>query len=70
MWDPDDLIVAPATVPGRGVRAIVRLGGTGVDDLLAGLFVLPGPLPAAPRAIQATLRPDRLGAGRAALGRP
>lgn len=68
MWDPDDLIVAPATVPGRGIRAIVRLGGTGLDDLLAGLFVLPGPLPAAPRAIQATLRPDRLGAEWGAIG--
>lgn len=61
MWEPDDLIVAPATVPGRGVRAIVRLGGAGLDDVLAGLFVLPGPLPPSPRAIPATLRPDRLG---------
>lgn len=61
MWEPDDLIVAPATVPGRGVRSIVRLGGAGLDDVLAGLFVLPVPLPPSPRAIPATLRPDRLG---------
>jgi len=61
MWEPDDLIVAPATVPGRGVRSIVRLSGEGLDRLLEELFVLPTPLPAGPRAIPATLRPDRLG---------
>lgn len=61
MWEPDDLIVAPATVAGRGVRAIVRLGGAGLDDVLARLFVLPVPLPPSPRAIPATLRPDGLG---------
>lgn len=61
MWEPDDLIVAPATVPGRGVRAIVRLSGEGLDGLLEELFALPSPLPDGPRAIPATLRPDRLG---------
>lgn len=61
MWEPDDLIVAPATVPGRGVRAIVRLSGEGLDGLLEELFTLPEPLPAGPRAIPAKLRPDRLG---------
>ena len=61
MWEPDDLIVASATVPGRGVRAIVRLSGEGLDRLLEELFFLPAPLPAGPRAIPATLRADRLG---------
>ena len=61
MWEPDDLIVAPATVPGRGVRAIVRLSGEGLDGLLAGLFVLPEPLPDVARSLPATFRPDRLG---------
>ncbi len=61
MWEPDDLIVAPATVPGRGVRAIVRLSGEGLDGLLEELFVLPDPLPGGARSLSATLRPDRLG---------
>jgi tRNA modification GTPase len=61
MWEPDDLIVASATVPGRGVRSIIRLSGEGLDGLLEELFVLPKPLPAGPRAIPVTLRADRLG---------
>ena len=61
MWEPDDLIVASATVPGRGVRSIIRLSGEGLDGLLEELFVLPKPLPAGPRAIPATLRADRPG---------
>lgn len=68
MWDPDDLIVAPATVPGRGLRAIVRLGGAGLDGVLRGMLVVPEPLPDHPRAIRATLRPDRLGAEWGAIG--
>ena len=61
MWDPDDLIVAPATLPGRGVRSIVRLSGDGLDRLLGLLFLLPGKLPDGPRAVAATLHPAGLG---------
>jgi tRNA modification GTPase len=39
MLSPDDLIVAAATVPASGCRAIVRLAGAGLDRLLATLFV-------------------------------
>ncbi len=47
MWDPDDLIVAPATLPGRGVRAIVRLAGVGLETLLEALLDFdPDALPA------------------------
>ncbi|GDX94504.1 tRNA modification GTPase MnmE [Planctomycetia bacterium] len=38
MWSAHDLIVAPATVPGGGARAIVRIAGDGLDRLLATLF--------------------------------
>ena len=62
MWDPDDLIVAPATLPGRGVRSIVRLSGRGLDDLLAGLFLLPRDLPTRPGSIAATFHPVGLAA--------
>ncbi len=34
MWSADDLIVAAATPPGVGGRAIVRITGTGLDGLL------------------------------------
>jgi tRNA modification GTPase len=61
MWHPDDLIVAQATIPGRGVRAIVRMSGAALDELLESLFLFADPLPAAPRSLPATLRPDRLG---------
>jgi len=39
---PSELIVAPATVPGRGARAIVRLSGEGLAALL-GQLVVPEP---------------------------
>ena len=53
--DPADLVVAPATVPGDGARAIVRLSGEGLARLLGELlvpevaeaFLLPG----APRCV-------------------
>lgn len=61
MWDPDDLVVAPATVAGPGVRAIVRLAGAGLDRLLGTLLRLPEPLPARPALLAATLHPDGLG---------
>jgi len=61
MWDPDDLVVAPATVAGPGVRAIVRLAGAGLDRLLGTLLSLPEPLPARPALLAATLHPDGLG---------
>lgn len=62
MWCADDLIVAPATVPGQGVRAIVRLSGAGLDGLLGEMFSLPHGLPSRPGVVAATLRVDRLGA--------
>jgi len=43
MWSSSELIVAPATVPGPGARAIVRLAGDGLDRLLSRLFVAEGP---------------------------
>jgi len=36
---PADLIIAPATVPGDGARAIVRLSGEGLAQLLAEMLV-------------------------------
>lgn len=42
MWSSTELIVAPATVPGPGARAIVRLAGEGLDALLPRLFVAEG----------------------------
>ncbi len=55
--DPTVLVVAPATVPGDGARAIVRLSGEGLAQLLGELlvsevadaFVVPGP----PRCVTA-----------------
>jgi len=67
MWDPDDLIVAPATLPGRGLRSVVRISGQGLDRLLGGLFLLPEILPERPWAIGATLHPAGLGAEWGAL---
>jgi len=43
MWSSSELIVAPATVPGPGARAIVRLAGDGLDTLLARMFVAEAP---------------------------
>lgn len=62
MWDPDELIVAPATVTGPGVRSVVRISGARLDDLLGTLLLLPDPLPPGPRALAATLHPRSLGA--------
>jgi tRNA modification GTPase len=58
---PSELIVAPASVPGSGVRAIVRLSGEGLAQLLAEL-VEPTPPDAfashgSPRCVAARLHP-------------
>jgi len=64
MLSPDDLIVAAATVPAPGCRAIVRLAGAGLDRLLATLFV-----PEAGAALVLPGQPPRLVAARlAAVG--
>lgn len=68
MWDPDDLVVAPATVAGPGVRAIVRLAGEGLDRLLGALLALPGALPTRPASLAAVLHPAGLGREWGALG--
>ena len=54
MHDPDELIVAAATVNGPGARAVVRLSGAGVDRLLGRLLAFSGPGPS---------RSDGTGAG-------
>ncbi|MFM1905034.1 MAG: hypothetical protein RLZZ440_2934, partial [Planctomycetota bacterium] len=47
MFASSDLIVAPATVAGAGLRGIVRLAGDGLADLLAMLLASePAGLPA------------------------
>jgi tRNA modification GTPase len=61
MWDPDDLVVAPATVAGPGLRAIVRLAGDGLDRLLGTLLEFPEPPPPRPALLAAVLHPDGLG---------
>ncbi len=61
MVDPDELIVAPATAAGPGLRSIVRLAGVGLDALLGRLFLSPRDLPGAAAAIPATFHPDSLG---------
>jgi tRNA modification GTPase len=38
MWSADELIVAAATVPGAGGRAIVRIAGHGLDAVLRQMF--------------------------------
>jgi tRNA modification GTPase len=62
MWSIAELIVAPATVPGSGARAIVRLAGDALDGLLPRLFAAAAwPRPGmAPRAVAATLARDGL----------
>jgi len=40
---PSDLVVAPATVPGSGARAIVRLSGEGLARLLGEMLVAVSP---------------------------
>lgn len=57
MWSINELIVAPATVPGRGARAIVRLAGQRLAELLPALvdadcWPRPGEQP---RAVRGTL---------------
>ena len=65
MFSAQELIVAPATAAGVGGRAIVRLAGDGLDDLLPRLFSAgpPGWAPphAAPRVVTARLAADGLG---------
>lgn len=63
MWSANELIVAPATVPGDGARAIVRLAGDGLAGLLERLFTADcwprhGD---SPRAVRATLAAAELG---------
>ncbi len=71
MWAVDELIVAPATVPGPGARAIVRLAGHGLFDLLPRLVeaLEPGwPRPGeSPRVVRGTLARSGLGHGWGAL---
>ena len=59
MWCPDELIVAPATVAGPGLRGIVRLAGQGLAPLLNRLLEIPAPGLAAagspPRLVRARL---------------
>jgi len=62
---PVDLIVAPATVPGAGPRAIVRLSGEGLAQLLGGMFV-PGTIDAFTAVAPARCVAARLGGGLAA----
>ncbi|MBU6309034.1 MAG: 50S ribosome-binding GTPase [Planctomycetes bacterium] len=63
MWSADELIVAPATVPGNGARAIVRLAGDGLADLLQSLLsAMAWPRHGErPRVVRATLAADGLG---------
>lgn len=43
MFSPADLIVAPATPPGPGMRSIVRIAGAGLEALLVRLVDLESP---------------------------
>jgi tRNA modification GTPase len=65
MWSSHELIVAPATVPGQGMRSIVRLAGDGLERLLPLLFVADGPGFARegerPRVVGARFAADGLG---------
>lgn len=66
MWSADDLIVAAATPPGLGGRAIVRLAGDGLDAVVARLCDVVGPRgPSSPgeppRALEARLAAAGLG---------
>ena len=66
MWSSTELIVAPATVPGPGARAIVRVAGDGLDGLLARMVVAEGSGFArpgeSPRVVPARLAASGLGA--------
>ena len=62
MWSTEELIVAPATVPGHGARAIVRLAGEGLADLLQTLCTADWPRHGdPPRVVRATLAAAGLG---------
>jgi len=65
MLSVSDLIVAPATPPGPGLRAIVRLAGDGLDQLLAAMFDPDPPgfadLGEPPRVVTARLAAGGLG---------
>jgi tRNA modification GTPase len=65
MWSVDELIVAPATGPGDGPRAIVRIAGPGLDQLLGQLVAVDPPGFAThgerPRLVRGRLVPDGLG---------
>ena len=63
MWSATELIVAAATVPGEGARAIVRLAGDGLAGLLETLFTADSwPRHGdSPRAVRATLAAAGLG---------
>jgi tRNA modification GTPase len=65
MLSPDDLIVAAATVPAPGCRAIVRLAGAELDRLLVALLV-----PDSGAACVVTGGPPRLVAARLAAAGP
>ena len=63
MWSADELIVAPATVPGTGARAVVRLAGDGLGELLQSLLAaIAWPQHGErPRVVRATLAAAGLG---------
>ena len=63
MWSAEELIVAPATVPGHGARAIVRLAGDALAPLLHTLCTAADwPRPGdPPRVVRATLAVGGLG---------
>jgi tRNA modification GTPase len=65
MWSVDDLIIAPATAAAGGARAIVRIAGSGLADLLGRLFDVeaPGLVPPGgrPRLVTARLAASGLG---------
>lgn len=64
MWNPDDLIVAPATVGRGAARGIVRLSGMGLAGLLERLFRVASRGLAEPAAggglLEGVLAPDPL----------
>jgi len=65
MWSATELIVAAATAPGSGARAIVRLAGEGLEPLVRRMFeAVDGAWPgvgAKPRVVRAALAPAGLG---------
>ena len=60
MFSAHELIVAPATAPGLGARAIVRLAGDGLDTLLARLFTVADRGRAAPAGFTGPDGPPRV----------